>query len=235
MDLLQLADNKKAHIHPHVKCDLCKTAPIVGIRFKCSVCDDYDECESCVKDVKKSHFGSLVFFDVEKEHTYWAYPSRFAYTICDTKGCHKELRNMINNCKTCSNKKILFMYCDTCLNGHHKNHDIIEVNVKDIVKSNERLLKELRMQRNNDEQKEAFLDIAECSSCQSNGVSFKGHTYGYTNKFLCKDCFAKGWGFFSIGFSRINKEDVTNIKQEELKRLKNYEWDQLILESLRKS
>jgi hypothetical protein len=65
--------------------------------------------------------------------------------------------------------------------------------------------------------------------------NFNGHTYGYTNKFLCKDCFAKGWGFFSIGFSRINKEDVTNIKQEELKRLKNYEWDQLILESLRKS
>ena len=66
MDLLQLADNKKAHIHPHVQCDLCKVGPIVGIRFKCSMCDNYDECESCVRDVKKSHFGSMAFFDVEK-------------------------------------------------------------------------------------------------------------------------------------------------------------------------
>jgi len=109
------------------------------------------------------------------------------------------------------------------------------VNVKNVVKSNERFLKELRMERNAGGKKEAFLDIAECSSCKSNGVSFRGNTFGHTNTFLCKDCFAKGWGFYSIGFGRIKQEDVSSIKQEELKRLKNYEWDQLILESLRKS
>ena len=109
MDVLQLADNKNAHIHPGVTCDTCKTKPICGIRFKCSICKDYDECENCIKDAKKSHFCSKGVPDSPTEHSYWSFSSRYAYLICDTKGCHKELRTMINNCKTCSNDKMRFI------------------------------------------------------------------------------------------------------------------------------
>jgi len=34
-------------VHCNVQCDGCGTTPIVGTRFKCSVCPDYDLCETC--------------------------------------------------------------------------------------------------------------------------------------------------------------------------------------------
>lgn len=36
-----------AHIHKGVACDGCNAYPIVGNRYKCSVCDDFDLCEAC--------------------------------------------------------------------------------------------------------------------------------------------------------------------------------------------
>lgn len=40
---------KKA-VHMHVGCNVCKKAPITGVRFKCLVCYDFDLCESCEKE-----------------------------------------------------------------------------------------------------------------------------------------------------------------------------------------
>ena len=113
-----------------------------------------------------------------------------------------------------------------CLNRQHQNHDIIEVSAKDLIKTNERLLSDLRMQRNAGAPKEIYFDINKCSSCNINGVSFRGYTFGYLDVFLCENCFAKGWGFFSIGFIRLTKEDVSNIRQG-FERIQNYQWDQL--------
>jgi hypothetical protein len=33
--------------HPRVECDGCGQAPIVGPRYKCSVCKDFDFCSTC--------------------------------------------------------------------------------------------------------------------------------------------------------------------------------------------
>ena len=37
----------RRHVHPSVQCDGCGMHPLVGPRFKCAVCKDFDLCESC--------------------------------------------------------------------------------------------------------------------------------------------------------------------------------------------
>jgi len=36
-------------IHVNVQCDICGCNPIVGVRYKCSICNDFDMCASCEK------------------------------------------------------------------------------------------------------------------------------------------------------------------------------------------
>lgn len=53
-------------VHPNVICDGCN-GPVVGTRYKCSVCPDYDLCASC--EGKGIH----------KEHSKVAFPSPFGH------------------------------------------------------------------------------------------------------------------------------------------------------------
>ncbi|XP_015497708.1 sequestosome-1 isoform X3 [Parus major] len=47
-------------VHPNVVCDGCE-GPVVGTRFKCSVCPDYDLCSTCEgKGIHKEH--NMVMF-----------------------------------------------------------------------------------------------------------------------------------------------------------------------------
>jgi hypothetical protein len=41
--------------HRYVSCDSCKVGPLVGIRYKCSVCPDFDFCELCEKTKEHPH------------------------------------------------------------------------------------------------------------------------------------------------------------------------------------
>ena len=43
------------NIHFGVSCNGCGVSPILGCRYKCSVCDDYDLCEECEKKLSKEH------------------------------------------------------------------------------------------------------------------------------------------------------------------------------------
>ena len=47
-------------VHPNVICDGCN-GPVVGTRYKCSVCPDYDLCSACEgKGLHREH-GKLAF------------------------------------------------------------------------------------------------------------------------------------------------------------------------------
>jgi len=42
-------------VHSHIICDGCNVGPIVGIRYKCSICDDFDYCDKCEEQYKSTH------------------------------------------------------------------------------------------------------------------------------------------------------------------------------------
>ena len=42
-------------VHFGVKCDQCKKFPIVGVRYKCSICHNFDYCEDCEKKFSRTH------------------------------------------------------------------------------------------------------------------------------------------------------------------------------------
>jgi len=49
-------ENKvQAPVHYRVECDGCGLAPITGIRYKCSICDNFDYCEECEEKYKEFH------------------------------------------------------------------------------------------------------------------------------------------------------------------------------------
>ena len=47
--------NSNKIVHPGVRCDGCGVFPIVGCRYKCSVCDNFDYCENCEKKLGQEH------------------------------------------------------------------------------------------------------------------------------------------------------------------------------------
>ena len=46
-------------IHFGVKCDGCKMYPIIGYRFKCSICPKFDFCQSCMEKFSENHRHSF--------------------------------------------------------------------------------------------------------------------------------------------------------------------------------
>lgn len=51
-----ISDKKNTPInHKTVRCDSCGVYPIIGKRFKCLECHDFDFCEKCEKTVKHDH------------------------------------------------------------------------------------------------------------------------------------------------------------------------------------
>ena len=64
--------NKRKDIHSGIKCKGCGKEPIVGIRFKCSFCDDFDYCEICEKKMAEKHgHPFLKIYDINMTPTYF--------------------------------------------------------------------------------------------------------------------------------------------------------------------
>lgn len=41
--------------HPRIICDGCECAPVMGVRYKCAVCPDFDFCEKCEDSIDHPH------------------------------------------------------------------------------------------------------------------------------------------------------------------------------------
>ena len=62
-------------------CDGCSKFPIVGVRYKCTICNDFDFCEDCEKDVKHEH----IFLKIKN-------PQQIKQKVCFIKNlfCHNK-------------------------------------------------------------------------------------------------------------------------------------------------
>ena len=56
-------------IHNKVSCDGCGMYPIIGTRYKCSSCDNFDYCENCEKIYRNEH--NHKFIKMEKPNMYF--------------------------------------------------------------------------------------------------------------------------------------------------------------------
>ena len=48
-------EEPKENEHSKVICDGCGMKPIVGVRYKCTVCENFDYCENCEKTLGEAH------------------------------------------------------------------------------------------------------------------------------------------------------------------------------------
>ncbi len=48
-------EKKEQVVHPKIACDGCDVFPVTGIRYKCTVCYDFDYCEKCEEKNKTTH------------------------------------------------------------------------------------------------------------------------------------------------------------------------------------
>jgi len=55
LDLPKESVSGQATVHEGVRCDGCDTAPITGVRYKCSVCKDFDYCSNCEERLNHEH------------------------------------------------------------------------------------------------------------------------------------------------------------------------------------
>ena len=115
-------------IHMFVRCDGCNMKPIVGKRYKCGVCPNFDFCEKCYEKEKENHkhdFKTVAPKQCFKK--YWENFKRkensegkaihYGY-ICD--GCQME--PIIGNrykCTICDD----FDYCDACEEKFRNEHN----------------------------------------------------------------------------------------------------------------
>lgn len=48
-------EKKQEIVHSRVQCDGCNKFPLVGNRFKCTICQDFDYCEDCERRFGETH------------------------------------------------------------------------------------------------------------------------------------------------------------------------------------
>ena len=116
-------EKKIERIHIGIKCNQCKISPIKGIRYKCSVCEDFDFCENCEKIYGKQHGHPMLRIPIENM------VKSFKCTMKDDikniddnekiifKGitCHKckmkNIEGMLYKCAICKNYNL----CENCI------------------------------------------------------------------------------------------------------------------------
>ena len=102
-------EKKEQLIHRNIICDGCEMRPLIGKRYKCKECKDFDYCEDCYKKNKESHkheFNLINKPEVPKFHKinpFFRHSSKKNMTINPFKPEIKPKIEKLQHCKTMGN------------------------------------------------------------------------------------------------------------------------------------
>ena len=65
--IINLQNEVNNNIHNSTKCKGCNMTPIKGIRYKCSICKDFDYCESCEEKNVNNHNHNFIKIRLEEK------------------------------------------------------------------------------------------------------------------------------------------------------------------------
>ena len=126
-------------VHKRVTCDGCETVPIIGCRYKCAICRDFDYCENCEKKNYKKHSHPMIKIstpELELPYSQCTLKEEFKMDENDNSVIiHKGITcdgcgyvNITGNrykCAVCHN----FDFCEQCLekNASEHKHPFIKI------------------------------------------------------------------------------------------------------------
>jgi len=208
--------NKSIQKHPGVTCDGCKR-PVVGIRYMCKHCEDYDLCENCKKrGVHHSHFPPIPV------------ASAYGFDIC--LDCNKEITDNKNSCKDCIDQKLpqmnqeiknskvkydSYIICDECKIRNHSNHSVLVESVKDIIISNKKILNEIRLKKSKNEETKMHFGF-NCIGCEREGISLRSVSFKRADWFICESCFVDGFATNMSKFILLTDEEAQHKRSKQL-------------------
>lgn len=111
---------ERGNVHSNVRCDGCDAFPLVGIRYKCSVCPDFDLCEAC--EARDEHPAEHPLIKQRVEDTITVHKG----IQCD--GCNAApIRGNRYKCTVCPDYDL----CETCeeKGAHPAGHPMLKMKV----------------------------------------------------------------------------------------------------------
>ena len=120
------------NVHLNVTCDGCGVHPIVGVRYKCAVCRNFDFCENCEKKEALKHGHPLVRLPEikmlrtikcnlkESSKKNLDKDEKVIFEKINCNGCGaKSIEGVRYKCAICKN----FDYCEKCFQENCEKHN----------------------------------------------------------------------------------------------------------------
>jgi len=104
-----LDDTKEEEVHYGILCNVCDK-DVIGVRYKCTVCDDYNLCEDCNSDGIHSQHRMINIDTI--------------YAVCDS--CDQDIDSVRYKCMVCDDYDL----CEDCKSaGIHPEHSMVNISI----------------------------------------------------------------------------------------------------------